>query len=262
MFTKPAEDRFLLLFRCIIHGPKRHGSVGGCILKGLTGTWQKSRNICIYIYDIYVIKYIYRERAIQFHQMFILYQHYYWRTLHVRLKSHLSMRRLIIELINNSMLEIHFRFEYVQRRFHEDAPDPRRKGFKSPETVLSLYSVTCWLSNWRFEILLACKFLAAVSVVYIGGVEPNVNTYNGPASHGNVQILLAQIETSSCVHDEFVWDHFSKQEKISWKQCPSISVQVEQQAESVYRCLLHYILSFLEHLCVGICYIANAYRWF
>jgi len=74
------------------------------------------------------------------------------------------------------MLEIHFRFEYVQQRFHEDAPDPRRKGFKSPETVLSLYSVICWLSNGRFEILPACKFLAAGGVVYIGGVEPNVST--------------------------------------------------------------------------------------
>lgn len=159
------------------------------------------------------------------------------------------------------MLEIHFRFEYVQQRFHEDAPDLSRRGFKSPESVLSLYSVTCWLSNWRFEILPTCKFLAAGGVVYIGGgVEPNVNVYNGPASHGNVQILLAQFGTSS-------WGMmsscgFSKHEKISWKQCPSISVQVEQQAESVYRCLLHYILPFSENLRVGICCIANAYRWF
>ena len=83
------------------------------------------------------------------------------------------MKRLFIELINNIMLEINFRFEYVQQRFHEDAPDPRRKGlFKSPETVLSLYPVTCWLSNGRFEILLACKFLAAVGAVYIGGLSP------------------------------------------------------------------------------------------
>lgn len=104
--------------------------------------------------------------------MFILYQHYYWHTLHIRLKSNLSMNRLFIELIrliNNSMLEIHFRFEYVQQCFHEDAPDLSRKGFKSPETVLSLYSVNRWLSSGRFEILPACKFLAAVGVVYIGG---------------------------------------------------------------------------------------------
>ena len=137
MFTKPAEDRFLLLFRCIIHGPKRHGSVGGCILKGLTGTWKKSRNISdflifgrvkgvfpvakdlqkiliakqglnrlsgtvevwphllsiyIYIYKIiYHIYYIYIHK-IQFHQIFILHQHYYWHTLHIRLKSNLSMK--------------------------------------------------------------------------------------------------------------------------------------------------------------------------
>ena len=48
---------------------------------------------------------------------------------------------------------------------------------------------------------------------------------------------------------------FQNMKNISWKQCPSISVQVEQRAESVYRCLLRYILPFLENLCVGICYI-------
>ena len=87
--------------------------------------------------------------------------------------------------------------------FHEDAPDPRRKGFKSPETVLSLYSVTCWLSNWRFEILPTCKFLAAVSVVYIGGLSliANVNIYNGLQWPG---FAWKSSNISSSIRNEFM----------------------------------------------------------
>ena len=170
VFTKPAEDRFLLLFRCIIHGPKRHGLWGAVYEKVLQGP-ERSQEI--YIYDIYVIKYtiiyiIYIEQSNSIRCSYYISTttgtHYTfdWNQIWVWSDFSLSLSTI-------ACWKFISRFEYVQQRFHEDAPDPSRRGFKRPETVLSLYSVTCWFFfNGRFEILPACKFLAAGGVVYIG----------------------------------------------------------------------------------------------